>query len=145
MPTVQVLVKKENIKDIVLPEYQRQGDAGLDLRSAEEVTLKPGERYAVGTGLRIALPEGVVGIIKDRSGLALNFGIHTLAGVIDSNYRGEVKVVLVNSGEKTHRIKFGDRIAQLILLPCLKAELIEKKSLPKTERNEKGFGSSGVK
>ena len=95
------------------------------------------------TGLHFAIPDGVVGLIKDRSGLALKFCLHTLAGVIDSNYRGEIMVVLINLGEKEYQVNTGDRIAQLILLPCLQAELIPVLTLPETERNESGFGSSG--
>ena len=142
MPTVPVQISKKNA-EIQTPVYHRPGDAGLDLRASESITLAPGQRYPVKTGLHFAIPDGVVGLIKDRSGLALKFGLHTLAGVIDSNYRGEIVVVLINLGEKEYQVTAGDRIAQLILLPCLQAELIPISTLPETERNESGFGSSG--
>ena len=142
MPTVPVQISKEN-DTIPTPVYHRLGDAGLDLRASESITLAPGRRYPVKTGLRFALPDGVVGIIKDRSGLALKSGLHTMAGVIDSNYRGEIMVVLVNLGSEEYQVNIGDRIAQLILLPCLQAELTPVSTLPETERNNSGFGSSG--
>lgn len=143
MPSVPVPVKRSSA-DLPLPAYQHPGDAGLDLRAREAVRLKPGERRLIPTGLRLALPAGTVGIIKDRSGLAFKLGLHTMAGVIDSNYRGEVKVLLVNLGRRACRIKAGDRIAQLIVLPCLEARLVPSEELPESERNESGFGSSGV-
>ncbi|MBU2495082.1 MAG: dUTP diphosphatase [Candidatus Omnitrophica bacterium] len=142
MPTVPVQISKKNA-EIQTPAYHRPGDAGLDLRANESITLAPGQRYPVKTGLHFAIPDGVVGLIKDRSGLALKFGLHTLAGVIDSNYRGEIMVVLINLGEKEYQVNTGDRIAQLILLPCLQADLTTVSTLPETERNDSGFGSSG--
>ena len=142
MPTVPVQISKKNT-GIQTPVYHRAGDAGLDLRASESVILAPGRRCPVKTGLHFAIPDGVVGIIKDRSGLALEFGLHTLAGVIDSNYRGEIMVVLINLGEKEYRVNAGDRIAQLILIPCLHADLTVVSTLPETERNDSGFGSSG--
>jgi len=142
VPTVPVRISKKNT-GIQTPVYHRPGDAGLDLRASESITLAPGQRYPVKTGLHFAIPDGVVGLIKDRSGLALKFGLHTLAGVIDSNYRGEIMVVLINLGEKEYQINVDDRIAQLILLPCLQADLTTVSTLPETERNKSGFGSSG--
>ncbi len=126
-----------------LPEYQHEGDAGLDLRAAEETRIEPGRRALIKTGISLALPPGVVGLIKDRSGLALKTGLHTLAGVIDSNYRGEVKVLLVNLGENSCLVEKGERIAQMILMPCLKANLEKVSSLSATTRNKNGFGSTG--
>ncbi|MFH2068652.1 MAG: dUTP diphosphatase [Candidatus Omnitrophota bacterium] len=142
MATVPVQISKKN-PEIQTPGYHRPGDAGLDLRASESITLAPGQRYPVKTGLHFAIPDGVVGLIKDRSGLALKFGLHTLAGVIDSNYRGEIMVVLINLGEKEYQVNIGDRIAQLVLLPCLQADLTTVSTLPETERNDSGFGSSG--
>jgi len=144
--TVQVLVTRtKDAEQFPLPAYQRAGDAGLDLRAAETVELQPGQRHPVKTGLHVALPEGFVGLVRDRSGLASRNGLHILAGVIDSNYRGEIQAVIINLGDKPYAIKPGDRIAQLIILPCVKAELRETDKLPETERNSAGFGSTGVK
>jgi len=144
VPTVQVPIKRR-IADIPLPVYHHEGDAGLDIRSGASFVLKPGERRTVKTGLQMALPKGTVGLLKDRSGVASRSGLHTLAGVIDSNYRGEIKIVLINLGKRNCQIRKGDRIAQLLILPCFQADLIPVSSLPKTLRNKAGFGSSGKK
>jgi len=126
------------------PVRKREGDAGLDLYSVEEVVLKPGERRAVSTGVAVEIPPGHFGLVKDRSGLALKEGLHCLAGVIDENYRGEVKVVLINLGEQEVRLPKGSRIAQLLIIPYAKVSVVEVGELSETERGERGFGSSGV-
>jgi len=131
--------------DAKLPVRKREGDAGLDLYSVEDVTLKPGEWKAVSTGIAVEIPKGYVGIVKDRSGLALKYALHCLAGVIDENYRGEIKVVLINLGDKEVHLEKGSRIAQLLLVPYLKVKPVEVEELSDTERGEKGFGSSGIK
>ncbi len=128
-----------------IPVRKREGDAGLDLYSVEDTVLQPGEWKAIPTGVAVEIPEGYVGIIKDRSGLALKYALHCLAGVIDENYRGEVKVVIINLGKETVKLEKGSRIAQLLLVPYLKAEPIEVGDLSDTERGEEGFGSSGLK
>src|SRR4051812_35959739 len=107
--------------DGALPEYATDGSAGADLRSSEAVTLPPGGRAAVPTGIAIEIPPDHVGLVWPRSGLAVRHGIDTLAGVIDSDYRGEVKVVLVNHGREPVTIAKGDRIAQLIVQPVVRA------------------------
>ena len=135
--------RTEKAKNIPLPSYIREGDAGIDLRSCEDIIIKKGERSSVSTGIKIAIPEGYVGLIKDRSGIAYNSGIHTLAGVIDSNYRGEVKVVLLNTGEKDFKIRSGERIAQLLILPIPRVLIVEGE-LDETVRGGEGFGSSGT-
>ncbi|MEO2154285.1 MAG: dUTP diphosphatase [Nanoarchaeota archaeon] len=137
-------VKKLN-EDAKLPVKKRKGDAGFDLYSNEEVILKPGERKLISTGIAIEIPKGYFGLIKDRSGLAAKNGLHCLAGVIDSNYRGEVKVVLINLGNEEVKLEKYSRIAQLLIIPVPEFEIEEVDELSNTERNEKGFGSSGLK
>lgn len=127
----------------LLPRYGRLGDAGLDLFSAEAYELKPGERRAFGTGIAVAVPPGYVGLVWDRSGLALRAGITTLGGVIDATYRGEVQVALLNTGEQRYAIQIGDRIAQLLIQPVPVIEVSEVAALDDTQRGSAGFGSSG--
>lgn len=125
-----------------LPNYSYPGDAGLDLFACEEVRLKPGEFKAIGTGLQMAIPPGYVGLIWDKSGLSLQ-GLHRLAGVIDSNYRGEVKVVLINFSQKELVIQPGMKIAQMLIQPVECVSVEEAEELAPTPRGEKGFGSTG--
>jgi dUTP pyrophosphatase len=126
-----------------LPQYGSAESAGADLRAAETVTLGPGERAAVATGIHVALPPGHVGLVWPRSGLALRHGIDTLAGVIDSDYRGEVKVVLVNHGRDAFAIEPGDRIAQLLVQRVERAVFTRVSDLNATDRGTGGFGSTG--
>ena len=126
-----------------LPEYSSAGAAGADLRASEAVVLPPGERAAVPTGLRLELPAGHVGLVWPRSGLAVRHGLDTLAGVIDSDYRGEVKVVLVNHGREAVRIEAGDRIAQLLLQRVERASFVRAEDLAQSARGPDGFGSTG--
>jgi dUTP pyrophosphatase len=133
--------------DAVLPSYAHPGDAGLDLTSVEAVTLRPGARAAVPTGLAVAVPDGWVGLVHPRSGLALRHGL-TVAnapGTIDAGYRGELKVILVNVGDEEVTIAAGDRIAQLVLQEVGLARVVEVASLDDTARGEGGFGSTGVR
>ena len=129
-----------------LPSYARPGDAGADLRSTQEVVLAPGERVLVGTGVRIALPEGHVALVTPRSGLAAKAGLSIVnsPGVIDSGYRGEIKVCLINLDprEEIH-IADGDRIAQMVVLPFATALFHPVDRLDETERGEGGYGSTG--
>ncbi len=141
----KLVVRVERVSgrgNIPLPSYAHPHDAGLDLRAACNRRLKPGERALIPTGIRVAIPPGYVGIIKDRSGLALHKGIHILAGVIDSGYRGEVGVVLLNLGEEDFLIREGDRVAQLLILPVVEVKWDES-PLEGTLRGEKGWGSTG--
>jgi dUTP pyrophosphatase len=126
-----------------LPDYATEGAAGADLRAAEAVTLAPGARAAVATGLSIEIPPGQVGLVWPRSGLAVRQGIDTLAGVIDSDYRGEVKVVLVNHGTEPVAIAPGDRIAQLLVQPVARVRFT-RAALAPTGRGAGGFGSTGA-
>jgi len=130
--------------DALLPVRKRKGDAGLDLYTVEEIVLKPGDWAAVPTGIAVEIPEGHFGLVKDRSGLALKHGLHCLAGVIDENYRGELKVVIINLGREEVKLEKGTRVAQLIVVPYLPVEVEEVEELSDTERGEKGFGSSGL-
>lgn len=127
-----------------LPEYGSNGAAGADLRASESLSIPPGGRAAVPTGLHLAIPPGHVGLVWPRSGLALRHGIDTLAGVIDSDYRGEVRVVLVNHGGQDFPIVAGDRVAQLLIQPVLRATFTPAESLDETPRGQGGFGSTGA-
>lgn len=125
------------------PAYKHPGDAGLDIFSPESFVLQPGERRMVPTGWSLALPEGYVSLIWDRSGIAAKNGITNLAGVIEWSYRGEYGVVLLNTSAEPYEVKAGDRIAQLLIQPIATAELQEVDDLPASIRGEGGFGSSG--
>ncbi len=126
-----------------LPEYGSPAAAGADLRAAETRTLAPGERAAIATGLHVALPPGHVGLVWPRSGLALRQGLDTLAGVIDADYRGELRVLLVNHGQQPVVIQPGDRVAQLLIQPVARAEFTSVADLTATARGAGGFGSTG--
>jgi dUTP pyrophosphatase len=131
--------------DAIAPARTRTGDAGYDLRATERVSIPPAGRRLVGTGVAIALPEGVAGLVTPRSGLAIEHGITLLnaPGLIDPNYRGEIKVILQNCGENRYTVEIGDRVAQLLLVPYLSPELRVADELDATERGANGFGSSG--
>lgn len=132
--------------DAMLPAYAHPGDAGLDLAAADPVRLWPGERVAVATGLAVAIPDGWVGLVHPRSGLARRHGL-TVAnapGTIDAGYRGEVQVLLVNLGTEVVDLAAGDRVAQLLLQRVGIAEVVEVDQLSVTARGEGGFGSTGV-
>lgn len=130
----------------VLPESAYPGDAGLDLVACERLELAPGERGVVTTGIAVAIPEGHVGLVVPRSGLALRHGISLVntPGIIDSGYRGELQVIALNTDrERGFTVEPGTRIAQLVVCPVPSVELIEADSLPDTVRGAAGFGSSG--
>lgn len=132
--------------DAVTPVYAHPGDAGMDLVSVEQVTLQSGQRHAVATGWAMAIPEGWVGLVHPRSGLALRAGL-TVAnapGTIDAGYRGEVKVILVNLGSEPVTVGPGDRVAQLLLQRVGHARVVEVEDLDATARGSGGFGSTGV-
>ena len=134
--------------DLPLPAYETEGAAGLDLRAAiaEGFSLAPGERALVPTGLSMQLPEGFEGQVRPRSGLAVKHGVTVLnaPGTIDSDYRGEVKVPLINLGQEPFAIARGDRIAQMVIAPVTRAILTEVAGLDATARGAGGFGSTGV-
>jgi dUTP pyrophosphatase len=126
-----------------LPSYAHEGDAGLDLFSAEDYTLKPNERKAVRTGIAMAIPKGYVGLVWDKSGLAAKHGIKTMAGVVDSGYRGEILVVLKNLGDSDFAVEKNMKIAQMLVQPVESKKVVEVEDLDATSRGEKGFGSTG--
>ena len=132
-------------KTVEMPKYAKKGDAAFDLRSAEEKTVKAGHKELVKTALRIAVPEGYCGLIWDRSGLAAKNGIHCLAGVLDSGYRGEIVVVLHNLGKEDFLIEKSMRIAQMLIQPIATATLTEVEELDETVRGAGGFGHTGLK
>lgn len=134
--------------DLPLPEPASAGSAGLDLRAAtdSELRLAPGERVRVPTGLVLELPKGWEGQVRPRSGLAARHGVTLLntPGTIDSDYRGEVQVIVVNLGQEPFRIVRGDRIAQLVVAPVAEVAVVEVETLSSTDRGGGGFGSTGV-
>ena len=144
--TIQVQLKRlPHGEGLPLPAYATSGAAGMDVVSAEDVTLAPAARHAVATGLSIAIPAGYEIQVRPRSGLALKHGITVpnTPGTIDSDYRGELKVILINLGSEPFAIQRGDRVAQLVLAPVVQAAWDEVDELDATERGEGGFGSTG--
>lgn len=134
--------------DLPLPQPASAGSAGLDLRAAieDELRLAPGERLQVPTGLILELPRGWEGQVRPRSGLAARHGVTLLntPGTIDSDYRGEVQVIVVNLGQEPFRVRRGDRIAQLVVAPVSEVTVVEVEALSSTDRGDGGFGSTGV-
>lgn len=131
----------------VVPHYAHPGDAGADLVAAEAVHLEPGERALVATGVRIALPEGYAAFVVPRSGLAAKHGISIVnaPGTVDAGYRGEIKVSLINTDIRSaYDVAIGDRIAQLIIMPVIRAVFVPVEELPESVRGVGGFGSTGV-
>jgi dUTP pyrophosphatase len=148
--------KKEKERGVVLnflklsknadsPEYALDSDAGFDLKAIENVSIFPFDQKNVSTGIAIEVPEGYVGIVRDRAGIVQKMNVHTVAGTFDSGFRGEVSIMLVNMNDKTVEIEKGMRIAQIILMPIVKAKIVEVKKLSQTERGERSFGSTGMK
>jgi len=128
-----------------IPTFAMEDDAGMDLYSAGNAVLKPGERIICKTGIAVKIPKGYVGLIWDKSGIAASSGIKTMAGVIDSGYRGEVGVVLVNLSSKEYKINKGDKIAQMLIQKIKRPIIKEVRNLDNTSREKKGFGSTGIK
>ena len=148
METIRVAIRQlDHAKDIALPSYGSSHAAGADLRAAVdgEVILNPGARVLVPTGFAMALPDGMEAQVRPRSGLALKHGITVLnaPGTIDADYRGEVGVILINLGQEPFTIRRGDRIAQLVLAPCVQGAWQQVDSLDATARGSGGFGSTG--
>ncbi|HEX3700118.1 MAG TPA: dUTP diphosphatase [Phenylobacterium sp.] len=148
IPTVPILRLAHN-RDLPLPAYETAQAAGMDLRAAvpqdEPLLLRPGSRFPVPTGLAFALPEGFEAQVRPRSGLAAKHGVTCLntPGTVDADYRGEVKVILINLGEEDFTIRRGDRIAQLVIAPVVQAAWREVETLEETARGAGGFGSTG--
>jgi len=126
-----------------LPVYGHPGDAGLDLFSVVDRELRPGQVLAVPTGVQVAIPAGHVGLVWDKSGISLQ-GVHRLAGVVDSGYRGEVQVVMINLGAAPFAVKKGMKIAQMLVQPVSAVSVVEADSLDDTSRGPGGFGSTGL-
>ena len=145
---VKILIKKIN-KKVITPKYKTDGSSGVDLSAFldKEVVIKPNSSELIPTGLQVAIPEELEIQIRPRSGLAAKDSISVLnsPGTIDSDYRGELKIILFNHGNKDFIINNGDRIAQMVLVPILKMEFEEVDSLPNTVRGQGGFGSTGKK
>ncbi|MBU3079082.1 dUTP diphosphatase [Sphingomonas quercus] len=144
--TIRIAVKRlPHGQGLPLPAYATPGAAGMDVVAAEDVDLAPGARHAVATGFAVAIPEGHEVQVRPRSGLALKHGITCLntPGTIDSDYRGEVKVILANLGAEPFAVRRGERIAQLVPAPVLRADLAEVETLDETQRGAGGFGSTG--
>lgn len=135
----------ELVEGGILPQYQTSGAAGMDLCSSESFTLNPMERRGVKTGVKISLPDGFEAQVRPRSGLALKHGISMVnsPGTIDSDYRGEIRVILINLGQEVVPFEVGDRVAQLVIAPVTRADWNIVDELDTTERGTKGFGSSG--
>ena len=139
-------IKMQKISDIPTPSYAHKGDSGVDLYAAEEFTLNPMERKLVPTGLKMEIPHGYEGQVRPKSGLAINHGIsHANAvGTIDSSYRGEIKVPIINLSDRSYKIEKGKKIGQLIFAKVEEAVFEEVKDLGRTTRNDQGFGSTGL-
>ena len=142
-----VLIKKLNNNSFDLPKYQTEGSVGMDLSAfiENDILIKPNERELIPTGIALSLPHNIEGQVRPRSGLSLKYGITVLnsPGTIDSDYRGEIKVILINHGNEDFLIKNNDRIAQLVFNEVVKVSFKEVKDLDQTSRDQKGFGSTG--
>jgi dUTP pyrophosphatase len=144
---IDIAVKRlDHAGDLPLPSYETSGSAGMDVRAAEALTIAPGKRGLAGTGFAFAIPEGYEIQVRPRSGLALKKGISipNSPGTIDSDYRGELKVILINHGEDDFVIQRGDRIAQIVVAPVQRGNLVETDNLDDTVRGSGGFGSTGI-
>lgn len=141
-PTLKFLLLDKKAK---LPSYAHDDDAGFDIYTNESITIKKGSYVGISTGISSEIPKGYFVSFRDKSGLAFNFGLHVMGGVIDAGYRGEWKVVIVNLGKKSYKFEKGDKIAQGILHEIPHARIIESKGLSETKRGKKGFGSTGKK
>ena len=139
-------IKMQKVSDVPTPSYAHKGDAGVDLYAAEDTTLRPMERKLVPTGLKLEIPYGYEGQVRPKSGLAINHGIsHANAvGTIDSSYRGEIKVPVINLGNKPYKIEKGKKIGQIIFAKVEEAVFEEVGILSNTTRNDNGFGSTGL-
>lgn len=143
---VELRIKRLD-KELALPRYAHEGDAGLDLVASEDATLAPGHRSLIGTGISVAIPEGYAGFVQPRSGLAVRHGLSIVntPGLIDSHYRGEIKVVVINlDPSASMEIRRGDKIAQLVIQKVERCVLVEADELDETTRGAGGFGSTGV-
>ncbi len=134
---------KKLYEDAKVPTFAHAADAGMDLYAREATTINPGERAVVGTGIAYAIPEGYVGLIWDKSGVAIKGGVKVLGGVIDAGYRGEVMVGIINLSQEPYSFEAGHKVAQMLIQQRIEPEVIEVDSLDETTRGEGGFGSTG--
>ncbi len=134
---------KKVYEDAKVPTFAHPGDAGMDLYAREVITVKAGERAVVGTGIAMAIPEGYVGLIWDKSGIAIKNGLKVLGGVIDAGYRGEIMVGIINLSQDDYIFEAGHKVAQIIIQERIQPEVIEITDLDATSRGEGGFGSTG--
>ncbi len=148
MTAVDAPVIKCSVTGGFLPEYQSEGASGADLRAllTEDLVLKPGTRALVPTGLCIEIPRGLEGQVRPRSGMALKNGVTVLnsPGTVDSDYRGEIKIILINLGESDFRVRNGDRIAQIVFSPVVRVSFQRQEAIASTQRGSGGFGSTGT-
>jgi dUTP pyrophosphatase len=140
---MQLFIKKLH-PDAIIPKYALPGDAGMDLYASETIVLRPGERGLIPTGIAMAIPAGHVALVWDKSGPPLKTGLHTLAGVIDETYRGELKIVAINHGNETITLEKGKKVAQLLIQPIVQPHVQEVLELGDTIRGSGGFGSTGL-
>ncbi len=139
--TIHIKKTSETAK---LPSYANPNDAGMDFYANESMIVEAGERKLISTGIAMAIPQGHVGLIWDKSGIATKHGLKTMAGVIDSGYRGEVKILVHNLSSEPYTIEQGNKIAQMLIQPVHQKQIVEVGSLEETQRGEGGFGSSGL-
>ena len=139
-------IKIKKTQDAKLPSYAHEGDSGMDLYAAEEYLLKPMERKLIGTGIKLAIPKGYECQVRPKSGLAIEHGIShaNCVGTIDSTYRGEIKIPLINLGNAPYKIEKGKKIGQIVFAKVEEADFEEVSDLGETSRNEGGFGSTGL-
>ena len=140
---MQVQIKKINSK-AKLPVYAYQNDAGMDLFSVEDIVLQPGELKTISTGIAMAIPVGYVGLLWDKSGLASKYELKVMGGIIDSNYRGEIKIIIKNLSKVKYKVKQGNKIAQMLIQKVENPLIKEVAKLGDTNRNQGGFGSTGL-
>ncbi|KND46733.1 MAG: Deoxyuridine 5'-triphosphate nucleotidohydrolase [Parcubacteria bacterium C7867-006] len=138
-----ILKVKRLESDAILPSYAHPGDAGLDIYSGEDLTLAPGESGKVKTGVSLEIQDGFVGLVWDKSGLSINHGIKTLGGVVDSGYRGEIMIGVINLGKESYTFEKGHKVAQMLIQKIERVEVIESDELNDTSRGVGGFGSTG--
>ena len=135
---------KKLSEDAILPKYAKADDAGMDFYSNQDTQILPNERKLINTGISIAIPKGYVGLIWDKSGIATKHGVKTMAGVIDSGYRGEIKILFHNLSNETYLIEKNKKIAQMLIQPVEQREIVEVEELDNTDRGTGGFGSTGI-
>lgn len=141
--SLQIQIQKLH-EHAVIPEYAHVTDAGVDLFSSVDMTIEPHARALVPTGIAMAIPNGYVGLVWDKSGLAVSAGLTTMAGVIDSGYRGEIQIAMYNTTSEPYEVKAGNKIAQLLIQPIHQAQFKVVTSLSESDRGEGGFGSTGL-